>query len=244
MIDSLFSALQFLTILPVRIKKFREKNAANSMIFFPFTGLLLGLFLIGINKLFYLLGFPCISVDIILAVSLIAITGGMHLDGLSDSADAFLSGKPKDEMLAIMRDSHAGVMGILSIICALLLKIALLYSISAESIAPALLLMCLLGRWSSVFMTYLFPYARVEGKAKVFTNGINAPIFIISTLSALIFAFLIWGMKGLVIFLVIAGAAYVSGKFITRKIGGITGDTLGAAIELSEVIALFCVSVM
>ena len=80
------------------------------MVYFPFAGLAIGLFLSGINKLFFALGFPSLAVDIILVVTLVAVTGGMHLDGLSDSADAFLSGKPKDKMLEIMRGKpHATI---------------------------------------------------------------------------------------------------------------------------------------
>jgi len=90
---------------------------------------------------------------------------------------------------------------------------------------------------------FLFPYARSEGKARVFLEGMNAKIFFFSTIIAFICAWGIWQIKGLVIFLCIAGCTYLAGKFSTRKIGGITGDTLGANIELMEVISLFFVCV-
>jgi len=167
----------------------------------------------------------------------------MHLDGLSDTADAFLSGKPKDEMLAIMRDPHIGVMGVISIISVLLLKIGLLAAVAAPLKATSLLLMCVLSRWSSVLAMFLFSYARKDGKAKVFMLGMNLKIFLFSLIAVFVFAFTIWRMKGLITLLIVAGCAYLIGKLANRKIKGITGDTLGAVIELTEIIVLFTVCI-
>ncbi|MFA5402572.1 MAG: adenosylcobinamide-GDP ribazoletransferase, partial [Candidatus Omnitrophota bacterium] len=171
------------------------------------------------------------------------LTGGLHLDGLSDSADAFLSGRSKEEMLNIMRDPHSGVMGVLSIICIILLKIGLLYSVPAPAKATALLLMCVLSRWSAVLAMFAFPYARQEGKAGVFIRGMTLKIFLISLISAFIFAFIIWQLKGLIVLVIVSGCAYLAARFTNRRIGGITGDTLGATIELTEIVTLltFCI---
>ncbi len=240
---SFLLALQFLTILPLKIKEVSEKKIANSMIFFPFVGLFLGLLLSGINWLLLILNFSSVVTNIILVVTLIVITGGMHLDGLSDSTDAFLSGKSKEEMLAIMRDPHIGVMGILSLISIILLKIGLLFSINSSSKITALLLMCILSRWSVVFSMFLFPYARRDGKAKIFIQGMNLKTLIFSSILVIIFSFAVWRTKGLLTLLIIAGCTYLSGKIIKRKIGGITGDTLGATIEIMELITLFTVCI-
>ncbi|OGX45499.1 MAG: cobalamin 5'-phosphate synthase [Omnitrophica WOR_2 bacterium RIFCSPLOWO2_12_FULL_51_8] len=240
---SFLLAVQFLTVLPLGLRESERKKLAGAAVYFPIVGLLLGFLLSGINMLLVILNFSSLSASILTTVALIAITGGMHLDGLSDTADAFLSGKPKEEMLAIMRDSHAGVMGMLSLISVILLKIGLLSSLGASLKITALLLMCALSRWSAALAMFLFPYARSEGKARVFLEGMNAKIFFFSTIIAFICAWGIWQIKGLVIFLCIAGCTYLAGKFSTRKIGGITGDTLGANIELMEVISLFFVCV-
>src|SRR3990167_2862560 len=124
-------ALQFLTVMPVKIKEASEKKMAGAMIYFPFVGLLIGITLSGINALLLNLTFSPLATNIILVVILAGVTGGMHLDGLSDTADAFLSGKSRDEMLTIMRDPHIGVMGAISIISILLLKVGLLGYVSA-----------------------------------------------------------------------------------------------------------------
>lgn len=238
---SFLLALQFLTIVPLKIKDVNEKKIAGAMVFFPLVGLILGLALAGINALLFILNFPPLAVNIILVVALVAITGGMHMDGLSDTIDAFLSGKPRDEMLAIMRDSHIGVMGVLSIASVMLLKVGLLISVAAPLKTTALILACVLSRWSSVLAMFLFPYARKDGKARIFIEGMNLKIFALSSITVLVFAFAIWRAKGLVTLLIAAGCAYLIGKFSSRKIGGITGDTLGAAIELTEIITLFAV---
>lgn len=244
MIVSFLLALQFLTVIPLRVKDAGEQRMAGSMVFFPFIGLLLGLFLAGINLLLSFLSFPSLALNVITVVVLIVITGGIHLDGLSDTADAFLSGKPKEQMLGIMRDSHAGVMGVLSLISVILLKVALLSSISLSLKPIVLMLMCSLSRWSAVATMFFFPYARQEGKAGVFIKGMNLRIFIFSSIAAVFSAAVIWQIKGLVILIIVTGLAYLMGKFSTKKIGGITGDTLGAGIELTEIITLLLVFIL
>ncbi|MEW6171180.1 MAG: adenosylcobinamide-GDP ribazoletransferase, partial [Candidatus Omnitrophota bacterium] len=191
---SFLAALQFLTIIPIKIKNIEGNHLSRSLIYFPAVGLILGLILLGINKLLLFLNFAEFSLSIILVVSLIILTGGIHLDGLSDTFDALLSRKNKEEMLKIMRDSHVGVMGTLSIISVLLLKISFLYSIGISLKPISLILMCLLSKWGMVFSMYLFPYAREEGKAKVFIAGINLKIFILSSLIMLIPTFFIWNL--------------------------------------------------
>ncbi len=236
-------AIQFLTVFPIKIKRINDKDLAGSVKYFPLVGLLLGLFFAGLNKSLLILNFPEISANIILVVALVIITAGMHLDGLSDTADAFLSGKPKEEMLAIMRDSHVGVMGALSLISIILLKIGLLSSVSTSLKTIALLLMCVLSRWSVVLSMFLFDYARQEGKARAFMQGMNLKIFVFSSIIVFVLAFSIWQMKGLFALLIVAGCTYLGGRFASRKIGGITGDILGATIELMEIVTLLTVSI-
>ena len=135
-------ALQFLTIIPVKMKNIKEGDLSSSVIYFPLIGLLLGLLLVGINKVLLILNFDQFIANIILVISLILLTGGIHIDGVADTADAFLSRKNREEMLVIMRDSHIGSMGALSLISVILLKIAFLSYPGFPSKAAPLLLMC------------------------------------------------------------------------------------------------------
>ena len=234
----LLFALQFLTVIPIRIRSINEKIISRSLFYFPLVGLLLGLILAGINNLFLFLHFEELSIDIILVVSLITLTGGLHLDGLADILDAFLSRKSKEEMLEVMRDSHIGVMGVLGLVSVILLKISLLYSITATGKITALLLMCVLSRWSLVLAMFLFPYARPEGKAGIFMQQINFKIFIFSTFIAAVFSLVIWQFKGFMIMLMAGFAAYFMSRLINSRIKGITGDALGAIDELVEIFIL------
>lgn len=238
------SALQFLTSVPIKIKAFTEARFAKSMMFFSVIGLLVALFLTGINSLFLFLGFNGIILNVILVVALILITGGMHLDGLSDTFDAISSNKDKDKMLEIMRDSHCGVMGVLSIICVILLKISFLSSVSAQHKIGAIILMCVFSRWSLVFLISLFPYARAEGKGKIFSQGINPKIITIATFFSLICAIVVFKIVGFMIIVPAALTAYVFARLVVKKIGGITGDVLGATNELVEITVLLTVCIL
>ncbi|MDD5518975.1 MAG: adenosylcobinamide-GDP ribazoletransferase [Candidatus Omnitrophica bacterium] len=241
--SSFLLALQFLTVLPLKVKQFNEKRMAWSLVFFPVVGLFLGLILVVLNMLLSALGILPAVVNIILVIALIILTGGMHMDGLSDTADAFLSGKGKEEMLKIMRDPHIGVMGVLSLIICILLKIGLLSSLAVIVKPAALILMCILSRWTVVMVMYLFPYARQEGKAKFFMQGLNLKILISSLVLVLVFLFSIWGLKGWLILLIVSGCAYSINVVIAKKIGGVTGDTLGATIEIMEAVILLTVCI-
>lgn len=232
-------ALQFLTIIPLKVRQFTARDLTKSVTYFPLVGLLLGFILAAVHKLLLLLNFAPLSIDIIVIVLLIAFTGGLHLDGLADTSDALLSRKNKEEMLRIMRDSHIGVMGVLALISIILLKIALLSSINITAKTTALLLMCMLSRWTLVWSMFLFPYARQEGKAKLFMQGVNPKTLCCATIITLLMAVFLYKLKGFIILLIIALIAYLINRFIHSKVGGISGDTLGAVNEIMELTVLF-----
>lgn len=241
---SFLIALQFLTIIPVKIKEITKEETSRAMICFPLVGLLLGLALVGVDKIFLFSHMTGVISNVILIIALVILTGGLHLDGLADTFDAIGSGKSKEEMLTIMRDPHIGTMGTISIICAILLKISFLSLINISLRTNALLLMCILSRWSLVFLMHTFPYVRQEGKVKVFIQGANSRILIMSTLATLACIGFIWKFKALFIFLIIILTAYLIGRSFKQKIGGFTGDTLGAANEMIELFILIIISML
>lgn len=237
-------AFQFLTIIPVHIKRMDEKKLGRSLIFFPVVGLILGGALAGILLLSSVLKFQMISTSIIVVVTLIFLTGGIHSDGLTDTFDALLSRKGKEEMLSIMRDPHIGTMGLLSIISSILLKIAFFQSIDPDFQIQALFVMCIASRWSLVFSIYLFPYARKEGKASIFKEKITPNIYVLSTLVALASTLEIARLKGIIALAVVGIFAFFFGRFFKKHLGGMTGDTLGAVNEISEIIVLLCFCIL
>lgn len=243
MINFLF-AVQFLTIIPLNIKKYSEEHLASSAAYFPLAGLAIGLILAGFYKALTLAQLPGLSCDIIAVLLLAGITGGMHLDGLSDTADAFFIRKDRERMLAIMREPSVGALGSLSITGALLLKIALLFSLTGTLKLPGLIGLCVAARWSAVFQMYTFDYAREKGKAAAFMNERKPQVLVIATILAAAILFAILKLPGIVLLSFICLVSFLQGRFCQKLLGGITGDTIGAGIEIGEVTALICLNVL
>lgn len=240
---SFLLALQFLTVIPLRVRIVNSRKIADSLIYFPVVGLLIGLILSGLNNLLLISSFNELSTNIILVVVLAAITGNIHLDGLSDTFDALMSGKPRDEALKIMRDPHIGVMGVVSIACVLLLKIAFLSSMDPLIKPAVLIFMGILSRWSLVLAIFLFPYARAEGKAADFFAGKSFKIFLLSILTVFLFLFMQPATKiiNFTVLVSIVIFTLVFGYSMKRKFGGLTGDILGALCELNELVVLLLI---
>jgi len=125
-----------------------------------------------------------------------------------------------------------------------LLKVSFLSSISPSLKNSALILMCVLSRWSLVAAVFTFPYARENGKAKIFTENVNQKVFFFATIIALLYVFLAWRLKGLLVFIIAAWSVNLICKFINKKISGITGDTLGAISEVTELVALLAFTIL
>jgi len=237
-------ALQFLTIFPVKAKKATAKDLAGSLIYFPVVGLLIAIALLVLNSFLRAFNLDGFALNTVLVVSLTALNGGLHLDGLSDTFDGLLSAKSRQEKLQIMRDPHIGAMGVISIVCIMLLKIAFLTAVSQSLKPVAIVLMCVISRWSMVYSIFSFSYARPDGKAKIFIDNINKTIFVSATAVGVVFVYAAWQVNGLLVLAITAGLANLFSNFVTRKIGGITGDTLGALNELSEVFILLIICIM
>jgi len=238
MFKGFIGALGFLSIFPFGGRA-AEEGLPRAAGFFPLAGFCIGVFLFLLDRLFLFLGFPALLSAALLVCALAFITGGMHLDGLADTADGLFSGKDKDGILAVMRDPHTGALGTTAVVCALILKTALLASLNGHSRPAALLFMCVLSRWSAVPAMVFFPYARIEGKAKVFIASLRGRVLYFASLQALLFSLLLRGAEGVLFYAGVFLFTLLSGKFYLRKIGGITGDTLGAQIEISELFILF-----
>jgi adenosylcobinamide-GDP ribazoletransferase len=234
----LLLALQFLTIIPVRINKVIEQEISESAAYFPLVGLLLGLLLAGLNNLLAIYGFNAMATSAIIVVASIILTGGMHLDGLCDTFDAISSGKDKEEMLAIMKDPHIGALGAISVTCALLLKIFLLAGLDTTKRSLALILMAILSRWCIVAIMPLFSYARQEGKAKAYMLRVNKKTVLWATLLTALLASFVCPLKSFIVMAMAVIIAYLFAKLIFRNLGGITGDTLGAINEITELTVL------
>ncbi len=234
-------ALQFLTIIPVQINKVKTRHIASSVAYFPLIGIFLGSCLIIINFILQRSGFNALTVDTLLVVALIVLTGGLHMDGLADTCDALGSGSGREKMLEIMRDSRIGAMGVLGIICVIVSKISLLNSMDQFLKPYALLLMCVLSRWGMVLEMLSFRYARQEGKAKDYIEGADLKFFVLATTITFVTVLAAGGARSIIAMAVVALAVFLLGLFFSKKFGGITGDTIGAGNEITELVSLVAI---
>ena len=239
------TALQFLT----RIRLFRDPDYddglfGRSVKFFPLIGLLAGSILAGVAVLTG--GWLPGTVRSTLLVTLsVFITGGLHCDGLMDSADGLFSGRSRERMLEIMKDSRVGSFGVVAIFLLLLWKWALLHDLPDSLLVPALISMMTFGRFAMILAILRFPYARPEGMGKAFAlyAGTHSLGPALATLLGLLAVF--YFVTGPLVCGIAAAAALAAilfafwfGRWTTHKLGGMTGDTYGAVTELSELVVL------
>jgi adenosylcobinamide-GDP ribazoletransferase len=214
------------------------------MAFFPLVGLLIGLLLcLG----YYLLSliFPK-QLVLWLTIGILAfLTRGLHLDGLADAVDGLASGGSRENILEVMRDSRIGPFGVISLIFLIGAKYFALNQIVNSSIYSSLILMAVFGRNSMVLVCYRSPYARSgEGLGRPFSENLRFLEMGISFFLAFGIALLLTGIKGGLIFLGVGLFSLAYRSFFIKRLGGITGDILGAANELTELLSLLLLVIL
>jgi adenosylcobinamide-GDP ribazoletransferase len=153
--------------------------------------------------------------------------------------DGLGSAGPKEKILEVMRDSRIGAFGVISLILLIGAKYFTLDQIPIPSIPYTLILMTVMGRNTMVLVCYRSPYARSEGGlAKPFTENLGYREMALSLVSAFGIALLLMGLKGILVFLGICLFSLGYRFFFIKKLGGVTGDILGAANELAELLCL------
>ena len=235
-IASFFCALRFLTVIPVHWSAERDGQLfPQSLYAFPMVGLLLS----GIGALICWLAGMILpgNVTVFLVVLyLSAISGFLHLDGLADSADGLLSARPRDRSLEIMKDSRIGAMGVVVLLLVILGKYASLTSMPVDRMIPAVFCMPLAGRTAILLTMAMHRYARQEGGLGGLFYSTRTRYAAYGGMGVLIPA--IWVAGGPYIVAVVLGVTAFTvfwfGNFCKKRLGGVTGDTLGAVCELTE----------
>lgn len=250
MLRNFVTAVQFLTVLPVsRRHAVDENDLARSMVYFPFVGFLIGVILAYADRLLLWL-FPNTLANLFLLLVSAVLTRALHVDGLADSIDGITGGADPPSRLAIMKDSRIGTAGVLAVLFVFLAKYACLNSLFGDVKTSALLTAPVFGRWSQILMMFKADYGRDRGLGKVFVGHLRSGGLVAATvITAGLSAFVLLGdlqTASLAAVLPFAAAAFSVGWrwFTVRKLGGVTGDTVGAASELTEtlVFALFVFS--
>lgn len=243
-VGALRAAAGLLTVAPVGRVEDTGGNLGRSVAHFPLIGLALGLVAAAAGAALTQLlpAWPA-------AVGVVAIfalcTGGLHLDGLSDTADGMGGGRgDRDRTLAIMRDSRLGSYGAIALFLVMMGKIAALAEIlgaaPGEVGSPlwAVALMPVAGRWGAVLLVRVFPYARKEGLGRRFHEDSGMREAALATATALA-AVLLLGDGALLPLFAAGGAALAVGAWVGRRLGGLTGDVYGAGIEIGEAVFLW-----
>lgn len=241
-----FAAISFLTRLPVPQKfVFEAADVGRATVFFPLVGAVIGLFQTGALFFFGNAANGSILKAVLIAVLLVVvnvfITGGLHLDGLADMADGFGGGREKERTLEIMRDSLIGSYGATALILLLILKVCAVAALIENQTARQFLILApVLGRWATVPLGKFMPYARKSGGlGNAVTDFVGWTELAGATIitAILLFALADW-QTGAKIWLVVAALTIFNARLCLKKIGGVTGDTLGANTEVCETAVL------
>ncbi len=237
-----FLALSFLTRLPApSLGVVKDENQGRSVLFYPLIGLIIGI--IGVLPLM-LVDHSNPVLPAVIVIIWILLSGGLHLDGLADSADAWLGGFSKGEpdrekTLAIMKDSSVGVAGVVALICVILLKVfavSALFQVSHLGGGEVLIVILapLIGRAMILLMLQSTDYVRQDGLAssiiKHLPRDTAGVIIIVCLLLGLLISF--WGL------VFVATGFWLLRRLMIQRLSGCTGDTLGATVEISEMLWL------
>ncbi|WP_448089701.1 adenosylcobinamide-GDP ribazoletransferase [Pseudomonas azerbaijanoccidentalis] len=231
-------ALQFLSSLPVRLPGMpAPQELGRSLLCYPLVGLLFGIILWGLNWI--LLGTPLLLHAALLLTGWVLLSGALHLDGLADSADAWLGGfGDRERTLTIMKDPRSGPIAVVTLVLVLLLKFVALVALIEQQQALMLIIVPLIGRSALLGLFLTTPYVRAGGLGQALADHLprsaGKQVLAISAVVCVLIA----GVGG-VVALVVAVAGFVwLRQVMLRRLGGTTGDTAGALLELLEVAML------
>ncbi|MGZ4957768.1 MAG: adenosylcobinamide-GDP ribazoletransferase [Methylomonas sp.] len=227
---SFLTALQFLTRIPVSPGLITEKQLGRSVLFYPWIGLLIG-GLLGVSA-WVLTNSPPMVVAAILLTIWVLLTGALHLDGLADCADAWVGGfGDRQRSLKIMKDPASGPVAVTVVMLVLLLKWTALAALIEQNRFTPLLMAPLLGRSAILVLMLSTPYVSPQGLAEKLLLHLpeKAVLWVIGV--SLTFALISIGLLPLLI----AGLALIWVRHAAvSRLGGMTGDVYGAAVELVE----------
>ncbi len=237
--DDFRTAMSFLTIFPVADDLTPEpERLARSMGFFPAAGLVIGLGLVVLNWLLDGL-IPRPVLDCLLILFMILATGALHLDGIADLIDGLAGGHDRESILHIMKDSRVGAIGVVGLVMVLLLKYLSLYNVSLEMKSAALIITPAAGRWIQVVLASYCKYLRPEGgTGAVFIEQVGEREVMIATGTLIAAALVLFGFNGIFLVFLFGIVAMLLLRYFQNRLGGVTGDVLGAATEIVEVMSL------
>lgn len=238
-LESIVVAFQFLTrlYLPINVE-WDTANLRRSLMWFGLVGAFIGVILAGAMTLFNRFDLiPAVSAIIILLIW-IFITGGMHIDGISDMADGFFSMRDKEKTLEIMKDSHVGAFGVITIVFLLLIKFEMLKEfIIIEKNVWLLILPPTIARIAAGLVLSFYETTKKSGLGYTFHSSNPRIFWAIGFIVTLIISSIL-NIKSLIFIGIAILASNLMALWAKKKIGGLNGDIYGAIVETVEVIGM------
>ena len=238
-LESIDVAFQFLTrlYLPINVE-WDTANLRRSLMWFGLVGAFIGVILAGAMTLFNRFDLiPAVSAIIILIIW-IFITGGMHIDGISDMADGFFSMRDKEKTLEIMKDSHVGAFGVITIVFLLLIKFEMLKEfIIIEKNVWLLILPPTIARIAAGLVLSFYETTKKSGLGYTFHSSDPRIFWAIGFIVTLIISSIL-NIKSLIFIGIAILASNLMALWAKKKIGGLNGDIYGAIVETVEVIGM------
>lgn len=226
----------FLTRIPLPLKvDYNEEEMAKGIKYMPLVGLLIGGLLYGLSYAMGIFEFDRGIVNASVWMLYLGITGGLHIDGLADTFDGIYSNRDRDKVLEIMKDSHIGAFGVLGIIAVMGFGILNSYYLPEA----AYLVFPIVGRSVSLLVSGRNVYARPDGMGRVFVDRCGKLEMAVGMISSVLSVAWLFGIPGLIGLGFSSIIALAMARKVSRTIGGITGDTIGCSIELSQATFLF-----
>jgi len=240
---SLLLALQFLTRLPVpEMRAVEDRDTGRSQLWYPLVGLLIGLLLAAFA--WVLTSAPHLLRAALVLAAWVAITGALHLDGLGDSADAWMGGLgSRERTLTIMKDPYSGPGAVVVLVIILLIKFAALESILNAGDWTLLLLAPILGRVALPLLFLTTPYVRPGGLGSALAQYLPRRAGILVVLVSALGTAAAMGKAGVISIAAAAGMFLLLRSIMLRRIHGTTGDTAGAMVELIETAVLVAIAI-
>ena len=236
-----------MTRIPIKADIGFDEEFHKSIVYFPLVGFVIGLISFVIGRLANII-FDSFLTSILIVVSEVILTGGLHIDGLGDTFDAIYSNRDKERMLEIMKDSRLGTNSLLAILFLILIKVGLLNSMISNNLMCLVIFMPMVSRLAVIVMLYKTVTPREKGMGNIFIGKATLSMFVTAILYTLViiaslakFVFMsttINIIKLLLSILVVMLFDEMFKRHIYKKIDGVTGDILGCTIELGELIFL------
>ena len=233
-------AARYLTIVPIPGAAPSREGPGAAAAWFPVVGFAIGALLVLVERVTTALFAPLLAA-LLTVTAWKLVTGGLHLDGVADCIDG-LVGRDPAHRLAIMRDSHIGAFGAVGLILFLLLEVAAVSGIDEGMRWRALLVAPVVGRAMSPVMARMFPQTPSSGHGARFRAELGPMAPAVATALAFVVAIAVLGAWGVLALVLAAVLTTLIGAFMTRRLGGVSGDVHGAAVEFSELAVLLVVA--